>query len=236
MKHISLLILVIFGMLGMAHSQNVEIIYRSSDNLNKIKNKTAFHFIEKGLDSTRLTYVARMKVKASGNPSLASLYSKMKSEGKKLGANAFRLLQFDPADQSLTVDLCLAKEDVINVNNLLKPLNTVTIFAGDIYEKTAYFSFEFNGGVRTLKNGTYFKYKLREGEQAKLKKGTVTGTTMWIKWKPNQLPNYYTIHGFSKEAIVKRTTVSQSSKPGKFMPVEAGLGAMLSVILTENLN
>ena len=90
-----------------------------------------------------------------------------------------------------------------------------------------------NGIGKTIKNGTYYKYELHEGEQVKLKKGTVTGTIMWVKWKPNQMPNYYTIRGFSDQAVVKRTTQSESFKEGKFHNVDTGLAGLLVAVLDE---
>lgn len=215
------------------YPQNTEFISGPSEGNGKIGAKARFHYLEEGLDTTQLSYVARVKVSSPGKPSLFSLYGELESQSKKAGANAFRLLQFDQSAVAITADLYLIGEDEVKRNNMLKPQNTIYVFAGDPYEKITYDAFEFNGGVHNLRNGTYFKYILDEGEKAKLKKGTVTGTTMWITWKPTQLPNYYSVRGFGEKTVVKRTSVSQSSRPGKFIRVEAALGALLTRVLDE---
>lgn len=233
MKQIALFLVSFACIAHNVSSQEIAIIDRSEKKFRKVGSKAPFYFVEDDLDTAILSYVARLKIQSQENPSLLVMYARLKSEARKLGANAFRIYRFDQSRIALTVDLYLAQGEAIERNNLLKTMNTVYVFAGDAYEKTSYFAFEFNGSVKTLRNGTFFKYHLREGEQVKLKKGTVTGTTMWIKWKPNQLPHYYSIHGFGKEAVVKRMTVSQASRPTRFITVEGGLGALLSNALVE---
>lgn len=159
-----------------------------------------------------------------------ALYRRLESVSKKAGANAFQLVSFDASVVTIVADLYAMSDDMVDRNNMLKPMNTVFVFAGDLYDKTSHDAFEFNGTVQNLRNGTYFSYTLNEGEKAKLKKGTVTGTTMWITWKPNQLPSYYSIRDYGKKNVVKRTTVSQAARPGKFVRVEPALGAMLRTV------
>ncbi|HEY4655311.1 MAG TPA: hypothetical protein VIH22_12395 [Cyclobacteriaceae bacterium] len=233
MKLAGLILSGVLCILASGRAQTFEILSGSENHLGRVRSKAPFHFVEEDLDTALLTFIARVRITDPVNPSLYALYNGLKSEGKKLGANAFKLRQFDQSGMTIVADLYFARDDVVNRNNLSKPQNTVYVFAGEPYGKTAYFSFEFNSTVRNLKNGTYFRYQLEEGEQAKLKKGTVTGTTMWVKWKPNQLPNYYSIYGFGEKAVVKRTTVSQSARPTRFEPLESALGAMLAAVLTE---
>ena len=217
------------------YAQNTEFISGPADINRRIGARAPFHYLEEGLDTAQLSYVARVKVSSPVKPSLLPLYGELESQSKKAGANAFRLVQFDQSGVAITADLYFIGEDAVNRNNMLKPPNTIYIFAGDPYEKTTYDAFEFNGGVHNLRNGTFFKYVLDEGEKAKLKKGTVTGTTMWINWKPNQLPSYYSVRGFGEKTVVERTSVSQASRPGKFLDVEPALGALLMRVLEEKV-
>ncbi len=228
-----LLALFTLSILHFSPAQDIKVIRQTDQKFHKTKSKAPFHYLESKIDTTHLTYVATLEVSGLNNPSLFSMYKKMKDQAKKMGANAFKLRKYSQATILLEVDIYKASEDAINVNNASKPENTIYIFGADPFEKTSYHTFEMNGIGKSIKNGTYYKYKLHEGEQIKLKKGTITGTVMWVKWKPGQLPNYYSIHGFTDEVVVKRTTQSESFKTGKFAIVESGLAGLLTNILEE---
>jgi len=229
MKQCGPLLACILSLYGtIACSQKVEFLRDPVEPAHRVGGTAPFHFIEDGLDTTLLSYVATVKVSAPDKPSVMTLYRTLKSTSRKVGANAFRLIRFDLSAVAITADLYFMGDDVVDKNNMLKPQNTIYVFAGDLYEKTAYDAFEFNGTVQNLRNGTFFMHRLHEGEKAKLKKGTVTGTTMWIAWKPNQLPAYYSIRGLDKKTVVKRNNVSRSAKPGRFAKLEPALGAMLA--------
>jgi hypothetical protein len=214
-----------------ASGQNVEFLKGPFSTGHKIGLNAPFHFVEEKFDTAELDYVGQMRV--DGFTSLRSMYHVLEKHAKKNGANGFRLANFDRAAATLVADLYFLSEHAVVRNNMLKAHNTVYIFGGDLYGPTTHDAFEFNGSVRNIRNGTYFKYTLAEGEKAKLMQGTITGTVMWISWKPNQLPSYYSVRDFGEKAVVKRTTVSRSGRPGKFVEVESGLGALLGVVLEE---
>lgn len=231
MKYV--LTLIALGIFHLSFAQVIKVVRQSDQQFRKTKNKAQFHYLESTADTTHITYVATLEVNGLGNPSLYNMYKKMTDQARKMGANAFKLRRYSQATILMEVDLYLASEDAINLNNANKPENTLYVFAGDPFEKTSYYTFEMNGIGKSVKNGTYFMYGLHEGEQIKLKKGAITGTTMWVKWKPGQLPNYYSIHGFTDEAVVKRTTQSESFREGKFVVVDGALGGLLATILEK---
>jgi hypothetical protein len=214
-------------------AQDVKITKHSDKKFTKSNNKAEFHYLEHSLDTTNLTHIATMEVSALKDPSLFSMYKKMRDDAKRMGANAFRVKKYSQATLLLVVDVYRISENTIDQNNLKKTNNTLYVFAGDPFEKSAYYTFEMNGIGKSVRNGTYYKYGLHQGEQVKLKKGNVTGTIMWVKWQPNQLAHYYSIHGLSDKVVVKRTTQSESFKEGKFVTVERGLGDLLVSILEE---
>lgn len=230
-KYLIILLGLVF--LQSSFAQEVKVINQSDQNFRKAKAKEAFHYIESTMDTTNLTYVATLEVSGLTNPSLFDMFKKMREQAKKLGANSFKLKRYSLATIHLVADVYKAPPEVLDINNTLKPQNTIFVFAGDPFEKTAYYSFEMNGIGKSVKNGTYFRYALHEGEQVKLKKGNVTGTIMWVKWKPNQMPNYYSIKGFTDETVVKRTAQSESFKEGKFHSVDSGLAGLLVSVLEE---
>lgn len=214
-------------------AQDSEFLKGPFNSGHKIGFKSPFHFVEDGLDTARLEFVGQLRVTPAGTPSLRSMYRELETRAKKSGANAFRLVGFDRTVPTLTADLYYLSEEAAARNNMLKAHNTVYVFGGDLYGPTTHDAFEFNGKVENIRNGTYFKYTLGEGEKAKLMKGTITGTIMWISWKPNQLPAYYSVRDFGEKTVVKRTTVSQSATPGKFIEVDRALGALLAVIMDQ---
>jgi hypothetical protein len=228
-----LLIVLLINSLTSVLGQDVKIVEQSAERFRKSKPKETFHFLESRMDTTGLTYVATLEVSGLTNPSLFDMFKKLREQAKKLGANSFKLRRYSLATIHLVADVYRAGPDQLDINNTLKAQNTIFIFAGDPFEKSGFYNFEMNGIGKTVKNGTYFKYGLHEGEQIKLKKGSITGTIMWVKWKPNQLPNYYSIRGFSDEAVVKRTSQSESFKEGKFHTVDGALGGLLVSVLEE---
>jgi hypothetical protein len=232
MKNCLLLLLSIF-VFQVSLSQDVKITKHSDKKFPKTKNKAEFHYLEPSLDTTNLTHIATLEVSALKNPSLYGMYKKMRDEAKRMGANAFRVQKYSQATILLIVDVYRVSENIIDQNILKKVNNTIYVFAGDPFDKSTYYNFEMNGIGKSVRNGTYFKYGLHQGEQVKLKKGTVTGTIMWVKWKPNQLAHYYSIYGLSDKAVVKRTAQSESFKEGKFITVERGLGDLLVSVLEE---
>lgn len=213
--------------------QNVEFLEGPFNTGRKVGFKAAFHFIEDRFDSTKLDYVGRVHVSADGVASLRSMYLALEKRARKNGANAFRLITFDKTNTALVADLYYISDDVVAENNRLKEHNTIYVFGGDLYGPVTRDAFEFNGKVRNVRNGTYFKHTLAEGEKAKLMKGTITGTVMWISWKPNALSSYYSVRDFGEKTVVKRRTVSQSSRPGKFIEVDRALGELLATVLDE---
>lgn len=230
MKNILLLIpLVIF--FEDVTAQEIKVVRQEKTSSGKKSN--TFEFLEAGVDTTSLIFVATLEVTSGENPFIETMYKKIATRAKQLGANAYILRGFKPDHTSITFDVYQASENTLQLNESLEPKNIVYIFAGEKNEKTEYYSFEFNGTVKSLKNGTYFRHSLKEGEQVKLKKGTVAGTTMWIKWKKSQPSSYYSIYGFAHQPVVKRTTNSQAFKPGKFMPVDKNLARLLTVMLDQ---
>ncbi|MFO7256533.1 MAG: hypothetical protein DIU61_002500 [Bacteroidota bacterium] len=226
-----LLIAILWIQVFAASGQSVEFLKGPFSNEKKLGLKSPFHFIEEKLDTAELDYIGRVRVTPGSVASLRSMYLALEKQAKKNGANAFRLISFDRPGTAIIADLYFLSDDTVARNNMLKAHNTVYVFGGDLYGPETHDAFEFNGQVRNIRNGTFFKYKLREGEKVKLTKGTITGTVMWISWKPNQLPAYYSVRDFGEKAVVKRTEVSQAAKPSKFIELDRALGALLVAVL-----
>jgi hypothetical protein len=225
------ILLFLTGLLANSFAQEITVVNKNNKVFKKLKADTPFHFVEPGVDTSQLTLLATLKVTPSENKSVEAMYNKVSDHAKKMGANAFRLKDFDEITTTMIIEIFNATDKGVEQIASLSPTNVLYIFAGEKNEITEYYNFELNGAPKSIKNGTYYKHVLAEGEQVKLKKGTVSGTTLWIKWKPNQSPHYLSIHGFYNEPVVARTTVSQSFKPGKFLPIEQGLGKFLVAVL-----
>lgn len=231
-RHI--LIAILWIQVFATSAQDSEFLKGPSNTGRKVGFKAPFHFVEEGLDTAQLEFIGRLRVSSGDKPSMRSMYRELERRARKTGANAFRLISFDKPGVVLTADLYFLTDDAVSQNNSLKDRNTVFVFGGDLFGSPTTDAFEFNGRVRNIRNGTYFKYTLAEGEKAKLMKGTITGTVMWISWKPNALPSYYSVRDFGEKAVVKRTSVSQSARHGKFIEVDRALGALLAAIMDED--
>ena len=216
-----------------AQAQDIEFLQRSQKTFTKIKSKASFHYLRDEMDSSALTRVGVFKITAPAMSSIKDIYEKAEDTARKSGANAIRLQHLEKDYSSAIFEAYLLTDQEIVKNQSYIEKNTFFVFAGEQFQSpVSYYTFEINGAAKSLKNGTYFRYTLKEGEQVKLRKGTVTGTIMWVKWRPEQLPNYFTIHGFYDEPAVKRTTVSESTKVGKFKPLDSAFGAFLADVLT----
>jgi hypothetical protein len=218
-----------------AFAQELRTITSGAKDLPKIKSKESFLFLNDELDTATLTFVATFEIKSPPKSSVEKIFEVAEKEARSSGANALRLKSISEDYATTIMEAYFLDDDAIQKNRILAEKNVFYVFAGEKYDAPAYYSFEFNGAAKSIKNGTYIKFSLKEGEQAKLKKGTVSGTVMWVKWRTNQLPNYFSIHGFTKEPVVKRTTQSQSFRPGKIADVENALGAFLVKVLAEKV-
>ena len=170
-------------------------------------------------------------MKSNPGGKLESIYDEVVKQSRSLGANGIRMVHLAEDYSAGEVEFYKLGDPLLEANELLTPGNTLYVFAGEKLDAADYHTFECNGVSRSVKNGTYFTYALKEGEQIKLRKGTVAVTVMWVKWKPDARPTFITIHGFHKEPVVKRTTQSPSVKPGKFNSVDIELGKFLIQML-----
>ena len=228
----SLSCLILLSLAVLASAQEVQALRELQKDLPKIKSKASFYFIEKGIEITSFSLVSEFKVASPAGAPIMDIYETAEKTARKSGANALRLQHLEnDYSQAIFEAYRLSDTDIERLQSSIER-NTFYIFAGDKFESPEYYVFEVNGAAKSLKNGTYYAYTLKPGEHVKLRKGTVTGTIMWMKWKQDQLPNYYSIHGFYDEPVVKRTTVSESTKVGKFKPVESSFGAFLAEVLT----
>ena len=216
---------------GVANSQEITIVSKASDSFARQKSDTDIEYLERGIDTAKLTFVATVKLAMPSGKGVADAYDLLSKEARALGANSYMISHINEDHTDATLQLYLVSEKILSYNNGLKPQNTFYIFGHDRDGAESYDHFELNGAAQSLRNGTYFKYELKRGEQVKLRKGTVTGTTMWIKWKPDQQAGYHSLSGFYKHPVVKRTAVTQADKPGKFLPVESSLGRSLTSVL-----
>ena len=225
-------LLALLVSIGVTKAQEIRVLRKAAAGAPKAKGDN-FYCLEPGIDTTTLVHIATIEIHSLPPVSVERAYEKAKAYARQAGGNSFLFLKADSSYQTIRMNLYRAGSKELAVNKGLEPKNTFFIFAGERSEKPEYYSFEYNGAAKSIKNGSYFTYRLKEGESVKLKKGMIAGTTMWLKWKPNQSPDFYSIHGFFKEPVVKRTTVNQPVRPGKFTPVEKSFGRFLSLIFPE---
>lgn len=231
LKHTLPFTLILLLTFSVTFAQEVRITDRSNQSFSKLKSSQTIYTLNAQIDTTLLTYVGAAEIVSPAQVAIEKVYDKLKSEAKNLGANGFRLLSLNEDYSVCRIQFYKLDEAAIDSNKALSSAHTLYVFSGEKFDTSEYYTFECNGVSRSVKNGTFFMYTLKEGEKIKLRKGTVTGTTMWVQWKPNGGQTFLTIHGFYKEPVVKRTTQSPSVKPGKFNPVDGEFGRFLIQVL-----
>lgn len=223
-----LLNIVLLLLARAVEAQEIRITHQAPKDFAKIKSSHPFYFLQPGIDTTTVTYVATLVISSSATTPALRIYNKIEDQACTLGANSFGITTHTATQ--LEVNLYLASEDAVTAQEPL-PRNTLYIFGHDRDEAKAYDYFEINDVSKSIQGGTYYQYELKEGEQIKLKKGNITGTVLWVKWKPEGSTHYYSIHGFYKPPVVKKTTVSRAVKAGKFTSLDGRLGAFLATVL-----
>lgn len=233
MKYILSILIVLTGSVAIA--QNLDVIDHAAAEFSKLKSNDEFFFLNEDQDTTAVDYVATYSITSPPKSFVEKIFHAAEDRAKKDGANGLRLVRIADDYTDAVFRAYHMNDGAIEKHKIQTPKNVVFVFAGEKYDNPMYHTFEFNGAAKSIKNGTYFKYTLKEGEQAKLKKGTVAGTIMWAKWRQQGLPTYVSIDGFYAPPVVKRTTQSPSGKQGKFYTVDSALGAFLVRVLQEKV-
>lgn len=184
-------------------SQSI-IVTKKADK-NNLPTSKKFIFIDSTIDISNTQFVATILAKDDyRNTTIESLYFEILKQANKLGANCYKLKTFsrDTLKFSLnhktvlTLDCYYASDSVLTANISKYEKNVVYVFGKEKKDDKT-MTFKLNGETKSIKSGTYYKIVLEEGKEFKVNKGgPVGGATMWLHWKRDRQPSFYSLSSF----------------------------------------
>jgi hypothetical protein len=188
---------------GAALSQDIRIINQGDGR--ELPVSTIFTFLEPIVNMGQVEFVATIEARIeSKSGALEKLYSAIRKRAVGMGATCYKFNAFSRPDSIretiLVLDCYYAGETIMKFNAENQSLNTIFIFGNEAPGDKS-ITFHLNGEPKIISGGSYFKYELKDGEEVKINKGGFTGATVFIKWKTNQQPLFYTLSGFGLSGI-----------------------------------
>lgn len=237
MKQLNLLFFLSLSII--AKCQNVELIAKSNYAPVNEKQK-AFCFIDNKIDTTNFIYIATYKafIGKSKKDNISNSFFLIRKMANKIGANSFCLKSFESDSSGIlnfVLDTYQTNDATLELNFANQPKNKVYIFCDEKPTNETY-SIKINNEKTEFKSGTFLSYELKEGQELKLNKGGLTGTTVWVKYQKDKPASFFTITGLGLGgAIPPPGTVGLSFNTGRFNSIDAGLGLLLIKFL-KNAN
>jgi hypothetical protein len=186
-----------------ALSQNVRIIRKG--DFREFPQSTVFTFLEPIVNTGQIEFVATIEARSKEKSgTIEKLYNAIRKRAIAMGATCYKLNSFSRPDSLketiLVLDCYYAGETVMKFNASNQSLNSIFII-GNENPADRPMSFQVNGDPQEVKAGYYFKYVMKEGEEVKINKGGFTGSSVVVKWKPEQQPMFFTLSGFGLNSI-----------------------------------
>lgn len=179
-------------------AQNIEIVSGSNSKLKPYPKDKPSAFIHPKTDTALLQFVATYKGTVTDNMiGAADLFSIIKKEARKNGANCFKLnsLVYDSSHKPvLLIDAYYASQETLAANASYYEPNTIYIFSSGRTGSDS-FSLKINDRVTTFNNEQYLKFTLTEGEDLKLSKGGFTGAKARLKYEKGKRPLFLMVFG-----------------------------------------
>ena len=173
-----LLPFLLFLVTHAGRAQKVELLHRSAFRHNYAIGR--FHYIEKAADTSRLKYVAKLRIHQENYPYIMSNFvERFKTEGKDLGANMFILDSFEARDSAITVTVrCyFAPEKFFDVNKANMDKSKIYVFSSErraAYEQTVF----INDSAQKFLSTCFLQFAPAEGDYLKVgstKSGALPG-------------------------------------------------------------
>lgn len=222
--------------IGIALAQNISAI-KQGETLEKVRQNAPFHFIHRTIDTTSLIFIGTFRASGNGNKSsIELLYNTIQSASKKNGANSFKLISVKRNQEQeygeLVLETYYSTEETIHRSEESKRKNLIYIFSGESKGDGKVSTFKINDVRKELENGKYMRLELAEGEEIKISKGGITGTTAWFTGKADKPATYLSLTGFGVgPGVGQPGTVGLSFNTGRIYPMDKNLGELLTYIL-----
>lgn len=223
-----LLILVFTCAAFPAFSQDAEVLHIFDSTRADIRDE--FLYIEPAIDLNTLTHVALVQVSDSRS-GLENLYTFCRSQASELGANGYRIREFEHTESGLRIILDLYYVHKAGKENIraLQPQNIVYVFGSDEPGKTS--TCKVDNKKIELPPFTFYQQENKPGGEIKVSKGGITGMAVWITWAQNKPARYITLSGFGLSGVGVGPGVGAGFNTGRLAYMEPEAGRFLSVLM-----
>lgn len=225
MKKLTLLLFILSGFAVCA--QDVELLHRYDSSRTTLHDELLY--IEAPINLNMVTHVALIQV--SSRAGLESLYTFCRSQASELGANCYRITEFEHQGNGLRIilDLYYANEPAKKNIREHQPQNVVHVFGSDEPAKT--YSCKINNQKVALPPFMFYQQEIRRGEEIKVSKGGITGMAVWVTWAEHKPARYIGLSGFGLNGVGVGPGVGASFNTGRLTYLEPELGRFLSVVM-----
>ncbi len=211
-----------------ASAQDMEVLQKFDSSRADILD--VFLYIEDQIAIEKLTHVAL--IQASDNrKGLENLYTFARNRASELGANCYRITEFDYKENVLRIILDFYYADSLMKKSIFQhqPTNTVYVFGSDSPDKIV--SCKVNNMRLELPPFTYYKKENTRGQEIKVSKGGMTGQAVWVTWAQNKPARYITLSGFGISNVSMGGGVGVGFNTGRISYIDVDFGRFLSVVM-----
>ncbi len=210
-------------------SQSVKILEKQEEP--KLPPGRDFSYIEQGMDTSKLRFVATYEATGFGEKStISSLFTVIKNNAKGVGANSFLLISFSEDfknnSNTLVLKTYLMNDSTLIVNNSKHEKNVIYIFSNDTPDSTASVKFSINDTLVKLKSGKYFRKVTKTNEQLELSQGGFS-RGLYIYKRDYDLPDLY-INLSGDEVRNAGVTSRRTGVTGSYINKSFSLGIRVS--------
>jgi len=226
LKFTTIISLAVIASSGFAQQVN---IVTKGDYMPKKKVRQST-ILNPRMDTSQLKFVAKFNVIGIDNMAdLSELYTMMKKEATKLGANCYKLSGFrldSSGIPTMTFDTYFASKRLFKQNEAYYDKNEVYVFA-DLKPSDKTFSLLVNEEKKVFKAGTFLKLDINEGGELSLCLGGPYPMRTFT-YDNNRSPTYFKI----KSSIYNGISVPFSFNSG-FIEYSQDNGELLIQILKQ---
>lgn len=212
---------------GLAVSGQEVSVMRQGEFVPDETPKT-FTFASLPDDIIRGKFIASFKASTGGKKkSIVSAFYDIRKHAMKMKANAFVFQAYEPTGEN-SHDLVIDAYYIPGIED--SPVDTV--YSNKVYifcderKSDAVYSIKADNQKVAFRSGTYLEYALTEGQTLKLSKGGFTGMTLFLKYRENKEPQFFSISSFGVGAAPPGV-MGASLNTGRFEPVGKNLGLLL---------
>jgi len=228
------LVIILITNVSLATSQTISQIRVGDTTITN--NKEEFAFLQPSTDTTNLKYIETLRItyqpKKWKPVPVSQLFNDLIKRAKEHNANSFRLHNYviDAGKKIMIMDIhtYYAPDSIILLNKSNRTQNGIYVFGGEKDDSTKSREILINDTAYEIR-GQHYKYiPLKAGQQVKLSKGGLIGTTITLKGRPNRPADFFSLQGFTfVNSQVYQPGLSVGFSAGVINYVDENLGFLL---------